>query len=156
MNLPAAQAELRAKKFKKVHKQKQQGLAISDLGLSDPAVHHRAYKRKLADMEKDQNVFQEYQKQKQITPETEFYATADNLSHGKAPKVSEEKLDKLVEDMDKNAQKRFKFSRRRAHVADKTVDYINDRNQKFNSKVARAFDKYTVEIKNNLERGTAI
>ena len=40
------------------------------------------------------------------------------------------------------------------HDAD--VDYINERNRGFNRKAARYYDKYTTEIKNNLERGTAI
>jgi hypothetical protein len=36
------------------------------------------------------------------------------------------------------------------------VDYINDRNRKFNEKIARAFDSYTHEIKGNLERGCVL
>ena len=36
------------------------------------------------------------------------------------------------------------------------MDYINERNMKFNKKAARFYDKYTAEIKQNLERGTAV
>jgi len=36
------------------------------------------------------------------------------------------------------------------------IDYINDRNKHFNKKIKRAYDKYTVEIRQNLERGTAL
>lgn len=36
------------------------------------------------------------------------------------------------------------------------VDFINDKNEAFNKKIKRSFDKYTVEIRQNLERGTAI
>ena len=36
------------------------------------------------------------------------------------------------------------------------VTSINDRNKFFNKKIKRAFDKYTVEIRQNLERGTAL
>jgi hypothetical protein len=36
------------------------------------------------------------------------------------------------------------------------VDYINDRNAAFNKKLKKSFDKYTVEIRQNLERGTAV
>jgi hypothetical protein len=53
-------------------------------------------------------------------------------------------------------ERRSKFSRRRQHYEGQDIDYINDRNEKFNKKVKRAFDKYTVEIKQNLERGTAL
>lgn len=54
-------------------------------------------------------------------------------------------------------EKRRNFSRKRKENFDTTtVDYINKQNQVFNKKVARAFDKYTTEIKANLERGTAL
>lgn len=53
-------------------------------------------------------------------------------------------------------QKKSKFSRRRQHFDENDVDYINERNAKFNKKIARFYGKYTAEIKQNLERGTAI
>lgn len=53
-------------------------------------------------------------------------------------------------------EKRSKFSRRRAFNEEADVDYINERNMKFNKKAARFYDKYTAEIKQNLERGTAV
>lgn len=51
---------------------------------------------------------------------------------------------------------RSKYSRRRQFRHDADVDYINERNMKFNKKAARFYDPYTAEIKQNLERGTAI
>ena len=53
-------------------------------------------------------------------------------------------------------EKRAKYSRRREFNHDADVDYINERNMKFNKKAARFYDKYTAEIKQNLERGTAV
>ena len=53
-------------------------------------------------------------------------------------------------------EKRAKYSRRRPFGQDNDVDYINERNMKFNKKAARYYDKYTAEIKQNLERGTAV
>ena len=53
-------------------------------------------------------------------------------------------------------QKREKYSRRRAHLDEEDIDYINERNMKFNQKLARFYDPFTAEIKQNLERGTAI
>ena len=35
-------------------------------------------------------------------------------------------------------------------------DYINERNMKFNQKLERFYGQYTKEIKDNLERGTAV
>ena len=52
--------------------------------------------------------------------------------------------------------KRNTYSRRRKYHADKDVDFINDRNAHFNKKIERAFGQYTVEVKANLERGTAL
>lgn len=53
-------------------------------------------------------------------------------------------------------KRRQKFSRRRSTHTDADIDFINERNRVFNKKIKRAFDKYTVEIRNNLERGTAL
>lgn len=36
------------------------------------------------------------------------------------------------------------------------VSYINQRNKRFNQKISRNFDKHTAEIRQNLERGTAL
>jgi hypothetical protein len=52
--------------------------------------------------------------------------------------------------------KRKDYSRRRTFQEDADVDYINEHNAKFNKKIKRAYDQYTVEIKQNLERGTAV
>jgi pre-mRNA-splicing factor SYF2 len=51
---------------------------------------------------------------------------------------------------------RKKFSRRRQEFDQEDVTYINERNKVFNKKIKRAYDKYTVEIRQNLERGTAL
>lgn len=53
-------------------------------------------------------------------------------------------------------EKREKFHRRRQHFDDADINYINERNKKFNEKAERYYGKYTEEIKQNLERGTAI
>ena len=52
--------------------------------------------------------------------------------------------------------KRDEFHRRREHNGDADIDYINERNSKFNQKLDRFYSKYTKEIKDNLERGTAL
>jgi pre-mRNA-splicing factor SYF2 len=53
-------------------------------------------------------------------------------------------------------EKRAKYSRRRAHDEDADIDYINERNAKFNKKLERFYGTYTADIKQNLERGTAV
>ena len=73
-----------------------------------------------------------------------------------APKISEDKIDKMVKELKDRDEKRQSFSRRRKFHDEKDIDSINDRNEHFNKKIERAFGKYTLEIKNNLERGTAL
>ena len=70
--------------------------------------------------------------------------------------VSQEGMERMVKELADREQARKKFSRRRAHLEGADVDYINEANLKFNKKIKKAFDKYTVEIKQNLERGTAL
>jgi len=52
--------------------------------------------------------------------------------------------------------KRAKYSRRRTHDEDADIDFINERNAKFNKKLERFYGTYTADIKQNLERGTAV
>ena len=51
---------------------------------------------------------------------------------------------------------RAKRSRKRGEDPDGEVTYINDYNKRFNEKAKRFYDKYTTEIRENFERGTAL
>lgn len=73
-----------------------------------------------------------------------------------SPKISEDKIDRMVKELKDREEKCNSFSRRRRFHEEKDIDSINDRNEHFNKKIERAFGKYTLEIKNNLERGTAL
>jgi len=110
--------------------------------------------------EKESKKFQanldEYLQKKSQLQEEEFYPTLNSLSYGMNSKTPESKIDSLIDDIKKQEEKRKEFSRRRKFDDNADVDYINDRNAKFNKKIARAFDPYTTEIKQNLERGTAL
>ncbi|OIV91274.1 hypothetical protein TanjilG_01805 [Lupinus angustifolius] len=50
----------------------------------------------------------------------------------------------------------FRLGWRRRFHEEKDIDSINDHNEHFSKKIERAFGKYTLEIKNNLERRTAL
>ena len=76
-----------------------------------------------------------------------------NSFSGKTPQAA---IDKMAADVEKQILKRSKFSRRRTHVDDADISYINERNKKFNEKCERFYGQYTEEIKQNLERGTAL
>ncbi|KAJ8765160.1 hypothetical protein K2173_010651 [Erythroxylum novogranatense] len=112
---------------------------------------YNAYKKRTKNVEVD---LEDYKKMKEADPE--FYREASSLQYGKAPKTSEEKIDRMVKELKDREEKRKSFSRRRRFHEEKDIDSINDRNEHFNKKIERAFGKYTLEIKNNLERGTAL
>ncbi len=70
--------------------------------------------------------------------------------------VSSAGLTKLVSVMEEREAQREKHSRRRMDIDSASVDAINEKNAFFNKKIKRSFDKYTVEIRQSLERGTAV
>lgn len=112
---------------------------------------YNAYKKRTKNVEID---MEEYNRMKEADPE--FYREASSLQYGKAPKTSEDRIEKMVKELKDRDEKRNSFSRRRRFRDEKDIDSINDRNEHFNKKIERAFGKYTLEIKNNLERGTAL
>lgn len=110
-----------------------------------------AYKKRTKNVAVD---LDDYNRLKEADPE--FYREASSLQYGKAPKTSEAKIEKMVKELTDREDKSRSFSRRRKFREEKDIDSINDRNEHFNKKIERAFGKYTLEIKNNLERGTAL
>ena len=101
--------------------------------------YYRAHKKRLRNMPFDKALYKQ-QMQMNNTP----------------PIESEARKTLLQNDINLLNQKRAHFSRRRTFVEDQNVDYINERNRMFNKKLERFFGKDTLEIKANLERGTAI
>ena len=111
---------------------------------------YNAYKKRASNVAVN---LEEYEDAKASHPES--YRDSESLQYGVAPPVKEEALDRMVSELNERKQKRDEFSRRRRD-RDQTFDAINDRNAHFNKKVERAYGKYTEEIKQNLERGTAL
>lgn len=73
-------------------------------------------------------------------------------------KPSKEAVDKLVDDLEKSERARLKARAARGIKDDDSGDvtYINEKNKHFNDKLNRFYNKYTTEIRENFERGTAI
>lgn len=69
---------------------------------------------------------------------------------------SVEGIERMVNDVNKQIEIKSKRSRRRRFDDEADVDYINERNMRFNKKLERAYGTYTEEIKQNFERGTAM
>ncbi len=61
----------------------------------------------------------------------------------------------LANEMKRRIEKQ-KAKRDRLEFEGEDVSWINQRNKKFNQKISRNFDKHTAEIRQNLERGTAL
>uniref|UniRef100_A0A8B9R126 Pre-mRNA-splicing factor SYF2 n=2 Tax=Anas platyrhynchos TaxID=8839 RepID=A0A8B9R126_ANAPL len=123
-----------------------------DLGFSDyAAAQLRQYQRLTRQIKPD---LEQYEKLKEQYGEA-LYPTSDSLLHG-THVPTKEGIDRMVADLEKQIEKREKYSRRRPYNDDADIDYINERNAKFNKKAERFYGKYTAEIKQNLERGTAV
>lgn len=84
-----------------------------------------------------------------------FYGGPNAILHNLV-KDTPEAIDKMVKDLEQQIDRRKKYSRRRTYNDDADVDFINERNSKFNKKLDRFYSEYTTEIKQNLERGTAL
>uniref|UniRef100_UPI00358E05A4 pre-mRNA-splicing factor syf2-like n=1 Tax=Myxine glutinosa TaxID=7769 RepID=UPI00358E05A4 len=115
------------------------------------AAQLRQYQRLIRQVKPD---LESYEKQKAEESET-LYPMAHSLRHG-THEPSTDGVDRMVEDLEKQIEKRSKYSRRRRFHDDADIDYINERNASFNRKAARFYGAYTAEIRQNLERGTAV
>lgn len=64
---------------------------------------------------------------------------------------------RLAKEMHRRIEKQKKSQlKKRAAEDDSEVSHINKRNRLFNAKISRNYDKHTAEIRQNLERGTAL
>ncbi|XP_046583395.1 pre-mRNA-splicing factor syf2-like [Haliotis rubra] len=144
---------------------------LLDVGADEAERWERKKKKKNPDTgfaDYEQATFRQYQTlTKQMKPNMQevdrqkeklgddFYATSNTLGLHQQ-KDTKEAVDRMVVDLEKQIEKRSKYSRRRTFDEDADIDYINERNMKFNKKLERFYGSYTAEIKQNLERGTAV
>jgi pre-mRNA-splicing factor SYF2 len=63
-------------------------------------------------------------------------------------------VERMVAELDEREKLKSNFSRRREVFDEEHTTHINESNRTFNKKLARAYDKHTVEIRQALERGT--
>lgn len=114
----------------------------------------RQYQRQLKHLKPD---LDEYNKVKEKVGEETFYLKNSEQTPKSSLTVdSKQGVERMVEDVNKQIELRGKRSRRRRFDDEADVDYINERNMKFNKKLERFYGNYTEEIKQNFERGTAI
>ncbi|KAF9485644.1 SYF2-domain-containing protein [Pholiota conissans] len=84
-----------------------------------------------------------------------LYRDANTLIYGDN-KPTEDAIDRVVSKINKDIDKKGKFSRKRLNEEEGDITYINEHNRVFNKKIARYYDKYTSEIRASFERGTAL
>jgi len=117
-----------------------------------PEAQYSTYKKRL---DRLPTAEQAYETQKAKMGE-DFYRGA-NSSTVDQPAVPRKNVERMARDVHDLVEKRKTRSRRRERVdGANDVDYINERNRLYNKKLARHFGAYTAEIKQNLERGTAL
>ncbi|KAH9929069.1 SYF2-domain-containing protein [Epithele typhae] len=92
--------------------------------------------------------------QQQLAAEN-LYRDANSLLYADN-KPSEDAIDRVIGKINKDVDKKSKFSRKRHNEDEGDITYINERNRVFNKKIARYYDKYTTEIRASFERGTAL
>ncbi|MFS8030757.1 putative mRNA splicing factor SYF2 [Helianthus anomalus] len=97
---------------------------------------------------------EEYNGMKEADPE--FYREASSLQYGKAPKVSEDKIERMVKELRDKDEKRKAFSRRRRFHEEKDIDSINDRNEHFNRRRLNARLADTRSRSRTISRGTTL
>lgn len=144
LNITAVEAERLERKKKK--KNPDQGFSTYEQATV------RQYNRLVKNMPTPD--MEQYDKQKQKYGDA-FYGGPNVIIHG-MHEDRKDAIDKMVNDIEGQIAKRAKYSRRRIHNDDADIDYINERNAKFNKKLERFYGEHTAEIKQNLERGTAI
>ncbi|CAI4226238.1 unnamed protein product [Auanema sp. JU1783] len=96
-----------------------------------------------------------YKQMRQVVGEEQFYPGVNTLIHG-SHYPTQAAMEKLAGDVKGQAKRREQFHRRRMFDPDAPIDYINERNKRFNEKLEKFYGKYTEDIKEDLERGTAI
>ena len=96
--------------------------------------------------------------QYQITLQSEDGKTRV-IKHNTKDYVDDKQIDNIKNSLIKNIEKNKNRNERAQNydVSGRTsVDFINDKNRRFNRKLARAYDKYTEETRLNLERGGTV
>ena len=152
MQQTAEQAEYAAEKAQK----KQDNMATFGWQAFTAEATHRAYEKRLKKLPTNSSGGRNKNNSSSASAAVS-HLEENPLDYGKVgTAVSKSGLDRLTKDIEEREEARQNFSKRRMNFEASDVDYINDKNAVYNKKLKRAFDKYTVEIRQSLERGTAV
>jgi pre-mRNA-splicing factor SYF2 len=114
----------------------------------DPSLH--SYHRRVEKLDVDLiEANQEQSRQlTEVKDDFSYGSTSDTIPEKNKQLLAEE----IIHTKKRNAEKRSK----RVSKPEENIDFINNSNRLFNKKVSQAYEPYTAEIKQNLERGTAL
>ncbi|KAA6394865.1 MAG: hypothetical protein EZS28_009609 [Streblomastix strix] len=155
-------------KKKRKRKEKHGELDHYVRGFVNPEASERAFKKRVDNIDSEQESFE---KRKRIRYSSSPGKGSDNINAitpffipqtQSKPKltpsgVPKEKVEFLQNQLAKDKEKKSTFHRHRKNFdVLETVDYIHEGNRKFNKRLEKAYEEYTYEIKENLERGTAL
>jgi len=133
-------------------KKKEKRCEVGEIDAFGDEAQFRAFKKRKNKLQFDKDV---YEAQK-LELGNDFYDVSSLPINGLARKDSALAVLALKDELEDTQNRRQEFSRRRAYTEEGDVDYINERNRKFSQKAARYYDPYTEQIRENLERGTAL
>lgn len=107
----------------------------------NPEGQHRNYARNLRSLPKN------LERSGDETFDPIAAATNDGSERAGAKRLANEMKRRIEKQQNKRQKIEFEQT---------DVSHINQRNQRFNQKISRTYDKATAEIRQNLERGTAL
>lgn len=128
---------------------KQERAEINQFEMNDyynPEGQHRNYERNLKSLPRAAG---------SLEPTEDSLSTFNPITGTTDEAREREGARNLAMEMKRRIEKQ-KNKRERVEFEQEDVTYINQRNKRFNQKIARNFDKHTAEIRQNLERGTAL
>jgi pre-mRNA-splicing factor SYF2 len=112
----------------------------------NPEGQHRNYERNLKSLPRTAG---------RLEPSEDMAATFNPINSVSDEAREREGARNLANEMKRRIEKQAE-KRSRVEFEQEDVSYINQRNKRFNQKINRSYDKATAEIRQNLERGTAL
>jgi peptidyl-prolyl isomerase G (cyclophilin G) len=162
---PNAVKKIKALRKEEFQHELEEELKFKDIGdkvyLNQPAISHDKKKKEKNevfgwDVFNDDSLYRAYTKRCEKLP---FYAEEYKQQmklNDQTSQPTNDKVEKMVEDLKQQKESRENFSRRRRFDPEEEVTYINERNRVYNMKLNRSFKVYAQEMKANIERGTAL
>ncbi|KAI9504907.1 SYF2 splicing factor-domain-containing protein, partial [Coemansia spiralis] len=146
--------EYSIERVEKYEEKKRKHEENAEHGFTDYAqVNRRKYERDVAKIKPDLAAY-ERQKQDKADLDAGMASISGTLSEEFKPE--HRNIEKLAHAVEEQQQRRATLHKPSIEKEGEDVSYINERNARFNRKMNRAYDKYTKEIRDNFERGTAL